>query len=86
MSTTCVIFDAWHHPWVAVYKTWKERAKNRPLLTWLRWRIRRILNTGVHLRDLHTLDKLFGIHMFVYCLGEDRKVELVHRSTSVLSK
>ena len=55
-STTCVIFDAWHHPWVAVYKTWKERQKNWPLPTWLRWRIWRVLNTGVHLRDLHTLD------------------------------
>ena len=37
--------------------------------------------TAVHLRDLHALDKLVNIHTFVYSLGEDQKVELVHRQT-----
>ena len=41
---------------------------------------------GVRLRDLHALDKLFGMHMLVYALGEDGKVELVHRPTDILSK
>ena len=40
---------------------------------------------GVHLSDLHALDTLFDIHTFVYSLGEDRKVELVHRPTVILS-
>ena len=34
---------------------------------------------GVRLRDLHALDKLFGMHTLVYALGEDGKVELIHR-------
>ena len=34
---------------------------------------------GVHLRDLHALDNLFGMHTLVYALGEDGNVELVHR-------
>ena len=41
---------------------------------------------GVRLRDLHVLDKLFGINTFVYALGEDGKVELVHHPTDILSK
>lgn len=41
---------------------------------------------GVHLRDLHNLDKLFGIHTFIYSLGEDQKVELVHCLADILSK
>ena len=41
---------------------------------------------GVRLRDLHMLDKLFGMHMLVYALGEDGKVELVHCPTDILSK
>ena len=40
----------------------------------------------VRLRDLHALDKLFGMHTLVYSLGEDGKVELVHRPTDILSK
>lgn len=39
---------------------------------------------GLHLKDLHAFDKLFGIHVFVYSLGEDLKVELVHRLTNIL--
>ena len=41
---------------------------------------------GVRLRDLHALDNLFGMHTLVYALGEDGKVELVHRPTDILSK
>ena len=41
---------------------------------------------GVRLRDLHALDNLFGMHTLVHALGEDGKVELVHRSTDILSK
>ena len=41
---------------------------------------------GMRLRDLHALDKLFGMHTLVYALGEDGKVELVHRPTDILSK
>jgi len=41
---------------------------------------------GVRLRDLHALDKLFGMHTFVCALGEDGNVELVHRPTDILSK
>ena len=41
---------------------------------------------GVRLRDLHALDNFFGMHTLVYALGEDRKVELVHRPTDILSK
>ena len=40
----------------------------------------------MRLRDLHVLDKLFGMHTLVYALGEDGKVELVHRPTDILSK
>lgn len=41
---------------------------------------------GVRLRDLHALDNFFGMHTLVYALGEDGKVELVHRPTEILSK
>ncbi|XP_078359971.1 uncharacterized protein LOC144644372 [Oculina patagonica] len=41
---------------------------------------------GVTLPELHSLDKLFGIHTFVYSLGKDGKVELVHRPTTRLTK
>ena len=41
---------------------------------------------GVRLGDLHALDNLFGMHTLVYALGEDGKVELVHRPTDILSK
>ena len=41
---------------------------------------------GVRLRDLHALDKLFGMHTLVYALGEDGNVELVHRLMDILSK
>ena len=41
---------------------------------------------GMCLRDLHALDKLFGMHTLVYALGEDGKVELVHRPADILSK
>ena len=41
---------------------------------------------GMRLRDLHALDNLFGMYTLVYALGEDGKVELVHRPTDILSK
>lgn len=41
---------------------------------------------GVHLRDLHVLDKLFVMHMLVYALAENGNVELVHCPTDILSK
>ena len=41
---------------------------------------------GVRLRDLHALDDLFAMHTLVCALGEDGKVELVHRPTDILSK
>ena len=41
MPTTCAIFDAWPGTKIAVYQTWKERPKNWPLATLLRWTIRR---------------------------------------------
>ena len=59
----------------------KKRPKNWPLPAWLRWSIVRSLT-----RDLQALDKLFGMHTLVYSLGEDGKVELVHRPTDILSK
>ena len=40
----------------------------------------------VHLRDLHVLDNLFGMHTLVYALGDNGKVELVHRLMDILSK
>ena len=41
---------------------------------------------AVCLRDLHALDNLFGMHTFVYALGEDGNLELIHRLADILSK
>ena len=42
--------------------------------------------TGVRLSDLLVLDKVFGIHTFVYCIDENRRVELIHRPALKVSK
>jgi len=34
--------------------------------------------SGVQLNDLHSLDRLFGVHTFVYELDEHGKVQLIH--------
>jgi len=34
--------------------------------------------SGVQLNDLHSLDRLFGVHTFIYTLDEDGKVRLIH--------
>ena len=49
------------------------------------FKMKRVLGL-VHLRDLHALDNLFGMHTLVYALGDDGKVELVHRLMDILSK
>ena len=46
----------------------------------------RVKEDGIKLSDLYRLDKLFGIHAYVYCLNEDQSVELVHRPATMLTK
>lgn len=41
--------------------------------------------SGIHLKDLASLDELFDIHTFVYSLKENGNVELVHRPVGILN-
>jgi len=78
------IFDAWRDTRVAVQKVEKGKPTNELAFTYFATLEQSENFAGVHLRDLHTLDKLFGIHTFVCSLAEDRKVELVHRPTDIM--